>query len=562
MPATHGVRRGRRAVAGLAATALLSVALVTGAPTPQATGATTGNDDALQSRVRAELGVFTGWLAANRVGGYIGEVGWPNNADTAQWNALAAKWYADAAAAGVWTTAWATGEWWGCGYKLSVYVWSTCSTMDGTLNTARSQAPVIESQAAADNRGVNVAGGEFGTPGPLDATSSFSNANRGAYDQAYHYDLAASFSYLASRGISLVRLPIRWERVQPTLGGPLDAAEVQRIGAAVSRAQAAGLRVILDVHNYGAYWLFDGAQGVRQPIGSASVTVAHFATLWRLLSSSFAGHTGVTGYGLMNEPVGMAGAWQWEQASQAAVTAIRQDGDAKLVLVPGYNWSGAQQWTSQHPVAWIADPLRQRPLRGAPLLRPRQLRRLPEQLRRRGVQRPVPGLRRLADIDDHDGGAHDHHHRTSGRRHRGAERAGLAGRDRRPEGGHAVLGGIGGRRGKWPGRLRGLPQHLAGGPVDQGGDHHRHDLGRPHGEPPHGVLVRGARLRPGRQPLGQFPHRHRRRHLTGLGRSASLRITQPANVNPAPMTASGNANTDPVNASRAGLLMGSLLSQV
>jgi|GEM_PF-973212 hypothetical protein len=356
MPATHGVRRGRRAVAGLAATALLSVALVTGAPTPQATGATTGNDDALQSRVRAELGVFTGWLAANRVGGYIGEVGWPNNADTAQWNALAAKWYADAAAAGVWTTAWATGEWWGCGYKLSVYVWSTCSTMDGTLNTARSQAPVIESQAAADNRGVNVAGGEFGTPGPLDATSSFSNANRGAYDQAYHYDLAASFSYLASRGISLVRLPIRWERVQPTLGGPLDAAEVQRIGAAVSRAQAAGLRVILDVHNYGAYWLFDGAQGVRQPIGSASVTVAHFATLWRLLSSSFAGHTGVTGYGLMNEPVGMAGAWQWEQASQAAVTAIRQDGDAKLVLVPGYNWSGAQQWTSQHPVAWIADP--------------------------------------------------------------------------------------------------------------------------------------------------------------------------------------------------------------
>jgi hypothetical protein len=24
--------------------------------------------------------------------------------------------------------------------------------------------------------------------------------------------------------------------------------------------------------------------------------------------------------------------------------------------VPGYNWSGAQQWTSQHPAAWIVDP--------------------------------------------------------------------------------------------------------------------------------------------------------------------------------------------------------------
>lgn len=356
MPATHSGRGARRAVARRVAVALLSAVLVTAAPTPGASGATTGNDDALQARVRAELAVFTGWLAANGVAGYIGEVGWPNNADTTQWNALAAKWYADAASAGVWTTAWATGEWWGCGYKLSVYVWSTCSSMDGTLNTARSQAPVIESQAAADNRGVNVAGGEFGTPGPLDATSSFSNANRGVYDQAYHYDFAPSFSYLASRGISLVRLPIRWERVQPSLGGPLDAAEVQRIGAAVSRAQAAGLRVILDVHNYGAYWLFNGAQGVRQPIGSPSVTIAHFATLWRLLSASFAGHSGLVGYGLMNEPVGMAGAWQWEQASQEAVTAIRQNGDSKLILVPGYNWSGAQQWTSQHPSAWIADP--------------------------------------------------------------------------------------------------------------------------------------------------------------------------------------------------------------
>jgi hypothetical protein len=343
-------------VAGLAAGGLLGLALVTGTPTPRARGATTGNDDALQARVRAELGVFTGWLAANGVRGYVGEVGWPNNADTNRWNALGAKWYADAAAAGVWTTAWATGEWWGCGYKLSVYVWSSCSTMDGTLDTPRSQAAVIESQGAADNRGVNVAGGEFGAPGPLDATSSFSNVNRGVYDQAYHYDLAPSFGYLASRGISLVRLPIRWERVQPSLGGPLDAGEVQRIGAAVSRAQAAGLRVVLDVHNYGAYWLFDGVQGVRRPIGSPSVTIAHFATLWRLLSGSFAGHTGVTGYGLMNEPVGMAGAGQWEQASQAAVTAIRQNADAKLILVPGYNWSGAQQWTSQHPAAWITDP--------------------------------------------------------------------------------------------------------------------------------------------------------------------------------------------------------------
>src|SRR5215210_5863261 len=294
------------------------------------------------------------WLSANGAQGYIGEVGWPNNADTAAWNALATKWYADAAAAGLWTTAWSAGEWWGCGYKLSVYVWSTCSTQDGSLSTARSQAGVIEAQAG-DRRGLNMSGGDFGTPGPLEATSAFSNANPGTYNSAYHFDTQASFSYVASRGITLVRLPVRWERVQPSLGGPLNAAEVQRITDAVARAAAAGMRVIIDIHNYGAYWLSNGTQGVRRPIGSAEVTVAHFASLWRNLSTAFKANAGVAGYGLMNEPVGMAGPVAWEQASQAAVTAIRNNGDTKLVLVPGYNWSGAQQWTTQHPRAWITD---------------------------------------------------------------------------------------------------------------------------------------------------------------------------------------------------------------
>jgi hypothetical protein len=356
MPGIYQHVPARRRIA-VALVMAIGAALVAAVPAPPALAATVpGSDDALQARVRSELAVFTGWLAANNVKGYVGEVGWPNNADTASWNALATKWYADAAAAGMWTTAWATGEWWGCGYKLSVYTWSTCSTMDGTLNTARSQAAVLEAQTDPDNRGINVAGGEFGTPGPLDATSPFSNANPGVYDTAYHYDLAASFTYLASRGVTTVRLPLRWERLQRTLGGPLDAAEVQRITSAVGRASTAGLKVILDVHNYGAYWLSDGTQGVRRAIGSSSVTVEHFATLWRHLSTSFKGNAGVLGYGLMNEPVNMpGGALAWEQASQAAVDAVRANGDTKLVLVPGYNWSGAQQWTTQHPDAWVVD---------------------------------------------------------------------------------------------------------------------------------------------------------------------------------------------------------------
>jgi hypothetical protein len=356
MPSRNWVTRHatwRHRLASLAAIAALLAGTFVMPAAPAA--AAIDNADALQARVRAELAVFTGWLQANGVQGYIGEVGWPNNADTASWNAVATKWYADAAAAGLWTTAWSAGEWWGCNYKLSVYVWSTCSSMDGSLEVARSQAEVIEAQAGADRRGVNMSGGDFGTPGPLDATSTFSNANPGTYNSAYHFDTQQSFNYVASRGITLVRLPVRWERVQRTLGGALDAAEVQRISDAVARARSAGMRVIIDIHNYGAYWLSDGTQGVRRAIGSAEVTEGHFASLWSNLSTAFKGDAGVVGYGLMNEPVAMAGPLAWEQASQAAVTAIRNNGDSKLVLVPGYNWSGAQQWTTQHARAWIAD---------------------------------------------------------------------------------------------------------------------------------------------------------------------------------------------------------------
>jgi hypothetical protein len=64
----------------------------------------------------------------------------------------------------------------------------------------------------------------------------------------------------------------------------------------------------------------------------------------------------------MNEPVGMPSvngatpAQVWEQASQGAVNAIRGNGDSKLVMVPGYQWSAAINYPTQHPRAWISDP--------------------------------------------------------------------------------------------------------------------------------------------------------------------------------------------------------------
>lgn len=317
----------------------------------------------LQRRVRAELKVFTDWLARNGVDGYIGEVGWPDDGrgEAAQWNQLAERWYQDADAARLWVTNWAAGEWWRSTYNLASY---EDRELGSGVDSANTQAAVIEAHpsTAEYRRGVNVAGGAFGAPS-IDPTSAFSNANPGRIEVDYHYDAAGTFRFLAGRNIDLARIEFRWERLQPSLGGPLDPAELARLRSVVARARDAGLAVILDMHNYGAYYLSDGARGVREPIGSTSVTRADFADVWRRISEAFRDDRGVLAYGLMNEPVhmedGASGgpARVWERASQSALDAIRSTGDTRLVMVAGYEWAGVQVWADQHPSAWIVDPL-------------------------------------------------------------------------------------------------------------------------------------------------------------------------------------------------------------
>ncbi|HSK97354.1 MAG TPA: cellulase family glycosylhydrolase, partial [Euzebyales bacterium] len=203
--------------------------------------------DPLVTRSLRELDEFTAWLDEAGARGYIGEVGWPADSDAAAWNELATAWYRRAAAADLEVSYWATGEWWGDEYPLSAYVASR-SEDGGPLDRSRPQSAVIERQRRAVLRGVTVNGGEFGENVPeTSRVSTFSNARPGVHGTDWHYDQRASFEYLARRGITTVRLPFRWERLQPRLNRPLNGDELRRLRAAVRRAGRAGLRVILDL---------------------------------------------------------------------------------------------------------------------------------------------------------------------------------------------------------------------------------------------------------------------------------------------------------------------------
>lgn len=183
------------------------------------------------------------------------------------------------------------------------------------------------------NRGVNLAGAEFGG-------SSL-------------YNRESDFQYYAQKGFNILRVPIKWERMQPVLFGELDATEIRNLKNNADWAEKYGAQIIIDVHNYSAY---NG-----EYIGlSDSVTIEAFNDLWRRLSDVFKEHDGVYGYDIMNEPSGRMSAVTWKQVSQSCVDAIRANGDEKLILIEGVSYSSAGGWTNNNQAArgpWIEDPL-------------------------------------------------------------------------------------------------------------------------------------------------------------------------------------------------------------
>ena len=182
--------------------------------------------------------------------------------------------------------------------------------------------------------GINLSGAEFG------------NGSRYGYD--YIYPSSSDIKYYAEKGVEFVRLPVRWERLQPTLGGALDQSEVGRLKQFLADAQAAGVKVLVDLHNYGGYW--------DNKIGGNVVSVDQFASFWSKLASEIKDSPALAGYDLMNEPHGFPDWASWPRAAQAAVDAIRKLDMTHDIYVEGDQYASASNWTAANPLLDIKDP--------------------------------------------------------------------------------------------------------------------------------------------------------------------------------------------------------------
>lgn len=320
--------------------------------------ACTGTEDcttsALADRSTQELEVFDRWLEQHEVDGVVGETGWPGTDEG--WQDVGRAYYDTAADRGIGVFAWAGAEQWPADYPLAVYRGSDPDRP--ALDEAGSQAEVVE-QGAEEGElptGVALADGSFGAS--VDEGADYSTADVGTYGRDYRYPSEASWDYLRGRGVRDVRLAFMWERVQRSLDAPLDAQELDRLRETLAHADAAGIRVWLDLHSYGRYATV--RDGVRQVLllGSPELPAASLADLWRRLARALSDEPAVAGYGIMNEPHDLpGGAPAWESASVAAVEAVREvDGDSP-VLVGGYSYSRAGRFPELHPQAWVPEDL-------------------------------------------------------------------------------------------------------------------------------------------------------------------------------------------------------------
>ena len=52
----------------------------------------------------------------------------------------------------------------------------------------------------------------------------------------------------------MIRVPMRWERLQHRLTGDLDESEMHRLDVVVANTKAKGMHTLLDIHNYATYY--------------------------------------------------------------------------------------------------------------------------------------------------------------------------------------------------------------------------------------------------------------------------------------------------------------------
>ncbi len=190
--------------------------------------------------------------------------------------------------------------------------------------------PFEQSRRTSESFGVNLAGAEFFHK-KMDGV--------GRFNKDYHYPTARELDYWASKGMNLIRLPFKWDRIQREVEGPLLEEEVDYIRYLLREADKRDMEILLDMHNYGRRRY----AGENRIIGD-SLMPSHFGEAWARIARALKDEPGLYGYGLCNEPHDMLPSCPWVGIAQTAIDSIRSVDRHTAIVVAGNHWSTAMEW--------------------------------------------------------------------------------------------------------------------------------------------------------------------------------------------------------------------------
>ncbi|WP_213881182.1 cellulase family glycosylhydrolase [Pseudomonas sp. dw_358] len=144
---------------------------------------------------------------------------------------------------------------------------------------------------ATARRGINLSGMEYSE-----------TTLPGAAGTNYFLPTLANFQYWAGKGMNIVRLPIYLARWFDTPGGPLNATGQAHLDLVQGYANATGLVIVLDGHDYASRYI----NGATQTLGSSAYPIAAWASDWQQVAKYIKGKSAFWGIDFFNEPQNLA----------------------------------------------------------------------------------------------------------------------------------------------------------------------------------------------------------------------------------------------------------------
>lgn len=176
--------------------------------------------------------------------------------------------------------------------------------------------------------GLNEASGEFGV---------------GQYFFKYAYPGKDRLDWAAAQGFGMLRVPFLFQNIQASSGARLDEAALRQLDPVLGECAAKHIVCLLDMHNYGNYYLDDSATAQGLP-GAIDVSNRRLADVWAQLADRYKNNPYVW-FDLMNEPHQQT-ALQWVKTDNTIAAAIRASGATNKIIFQGTAWQGAWTWSS------------------------------------------------------------------------------------------------------------------------------------------------------------------------------------------------------------------------